>query len=171
MSWTAERVEHLKSLWLSGSSAAEIAKELGNTTRSGVLGKINRLGLCDEDRPPRPELNGRHKSPGHHVLTQRTRSIERPKFPKIPELRVVKAEETEMLREGPVISLLDLTSKGCRWPMGTPGQPTFGFCGADRAHPEKPYCDRHAARAYVSAKKPISLPRGVFLPGSRRSVA
>lgn len=45
MSWTDERVELLKKMWIEGKSASQIAKELGSVTRNAVIGKVHRLGL------------------------------------------------------------------------------------------------------------------------------
>ena len=45
MSWTDDRVEILKKLWVEGQSASQIAKELGGVTRNAVIGKVHRLGL------------------------------------------------------------------------------------------------------------------------------
>lgn len=38
--------------------------------------------------------------------------------------------------------------KSCQWPSGDPGDPDFGYCGADTL-PGKPYCAEHCAVAYV----------------------
>ena len=45
MSWTHERIEHLKKLWEAGHTASNIATELGGITRNAVIGKAHRLGL------------------------------------------------------------------------------------------------------------------------------
>jgi len=45
MTWTGERIALLRSMWLEGRPAGEIAKALGEVTRNAVMGKINRLGL------------------------------------------------------------------------------------------------------------------------------
>jgi GcrA cell cycle regulator len=46
MSWTDEKVEKLKKMWLiDGFSATAIAQKLGGVSRSAVSGKIDRLGL------------------------------------------------------------------------------------------------------------------------------
>jgi hypothetical protein len=45
--WTDERVELMKTMWESGSSASEISKALGGVSRNAVIGKIHRLGLGD----------------------------------------------------------------------------------------------------------------------------
>ena len=54
-----------------------------------------------------------------------------------------------------IISLKALRSGMCRWPEGDPGTQAFNFCGQPIV-PEKPYCAKHCARAYV---KPIKNKR------------
>ena len=49
MSWTDERIERLKTMWTSGSTASQIAEDLGGVSRNAVIGKAHRLGL--EARP------------------------------------------------------------------------------------------------------------------------
>ena len=46
LSWTDERVELLRRLWVEGLSASRIAAELaGGVTRNAVIGKVHRMGL------------------------------------------------------------------------------------------------------------------------------
>lgn len=45
MSWTDERIESLKSMWLDGYTATQIADALGSVSRNAVIGKAHRLGL------------------------------------------------------------------------------------------------------------------------------
>ena len=49
MSWTEERIDRLKAMWTKGSTASQIAEELGGVSRNAVIGKAHRLGL--ESRP------------------------------------------------------------------------------------------------------------------------
>ncbi len=44
-------------------------------------------------------------------------------------------------------SLLDLSDKICKWPMGHPGEPDFHFCGV-QVNPGFPYCVAHCGQAY-----------------------
>jgi GcrA cell cycle regulator len=44
-------------------------------------------------------------------------------------------------------SLLDLSEKICKWPLGHPGEPDFHFCG-DKVNPGFPYCVAHCGHAY-----------------------
>ncbi len=42
-------------------------------------------------------------------------------------------------------SLLDLSDKVCKWPLGHPGEPDFHFCG-EKVNPGFPYCVTHCGR-------------------------
>ena len=45
------------------------------------------------------------------------------------------------------ISLLELTEKTCKWPIGDPVSSEFHFCGRE-SDEGKPYCEFHSRRAY-----------------------
>lgn len=45
------------------------------------------------------------------------------------------------------VTLLDLTDRMCKWPIGHPGEPGFHFCGKP-VEPGMPYCAAHCAEAY-----------------------
>ena len=51
MSWTDERIEKLTKMWESGSTASQIAEELGGVSRNAVIGKAHRLGLKSRPSP------------------------------------------------------------------------------------------------------------------------
>jgi len=44
-------------------------------------------------------------------------------------------------------TLLDLSDRICKWPLGHPGEPDFHFCG-DKVNPGFPYCVAHCGHAY-----------------------
>ena len=44
-------------------------------------------------------------------------------------------------------TLLELSDKVCKWPLGHPGEPDFHFCG-DTVNPGFPYCVQHCGQAY-----------------------
>lgn len=54
MSWTDERIEHLKKMWHEGATASQIADELGGVSRNAVIGKAHRLGLEQRPSPVKP---------------------------------------------------------------------------------------------------------------------
>ena len=45
------------------------------------------------------------------------------------------------------ISLMDLTERTCKWPIGDPATDTFWFCGHE-SEPGKPYCKTHISIAF-----------------------
>lgn len=158
MSWTEERVELLKTLWAQGLSASQIAAQLGEVTRNAVIGKVHRLGL-----------SGRMKSSSSitRVSKPRLRSSLRPSVqPTSFGATALKAEGqlepglAEMLEpaiimpfpapQGENITLMQLSEKTCRWPLGDPSSSEFRFCGCETAAGGS-YCQYHAALAYQPA--------------------
>ncbi|MGY6552271.1 MAG: GcrA family cell cycle regulator [Erythrobacter sp.] len=77
-------------------------------------------------------------------------------IPPAPPRRLVPAKPSPEIADK--TSLLDLSDKVCRWPMGHPGEPDFHFCGQP-VNPGFPYCVEHCGRAYQA-----QLPRGVRRP-------
>ncbi len=77
-------------------------------------------------------------------------------IPPAPPRRLVPAKPSPEIAGK--TSLLDLSDKVCRWPMGHPGEPDFHFCG-EPVNPGFPYCVDHCGRAYQA-----QLPRGVRRP-------
>ena len=51
MSWTDERIERLTKMWEGGSTASQIAEDLGGVSRNAVIGKAHRLGLKARPSP------------------------------------------------------------------------------------------------------------------------
>ncbi|WP_285021253.1 GcrA family cell cycle regulator [Novosphingobium sp. fls2-241-R2A-195] len=216
MSWTDERIEKLTKMWEGGSTASQIADELGGVSRNAVIGKAHRLGLKARPSPvkanekparpapapkkPKPEVTAapepapapaprveapvaRAAAPAPQPPVQRAEpssapAVDAPAAP--PQPRIVSVGPGGFLRQGPgdqqqpippapprrlvpakpspeiadKTSLLDLSDRICRWPMGHPGEPDFHFCG-DKVNPGFPYCVEHCGRAYQA-----QLPRG-----------
>lgn len=77
-------------------------------------------------------------------------------IPPAPPRRLVPAKPSPDIADK--TSLLDLSDRVCRWPMGHPGEPDFHFCG-EKVNPGFPYCVEHCGRAYQA-----QLPRGARRP-------
>jgi GcrA cell cycle regulator len=77
-------------------------------------------------------------------------------IPPAPPRRLVPAKPSPEIADK--TSLLDLTERICKWPMGHPGEPDFHFCG-EAVNPGFPYCVEHCGRAYQA-----QLPRGTRRP-------
>ncbi|WP_199502661.1 GcrA family cell cycle regulator [Qipengyuania sp. YIM B01966] len=77
-------------------------------------------------------------------------------IPPAPPRRLVPAKPSPEIADK--TSLLDLSDRVCRWPMGHPGEADFHFCG-EAVNPGFPYCVEHCGRAYQA-----QLPRGARRP-------
>lgn len=139
--WTDERVEQLKEMHAAGESASKIADALGGgLTRNAVIGRIHRMGLYrpthhhpkGEKRIPRKPREPLKKRINLHCLDMSC-------APNLPQEIVSRP-----------LTLFDLKSHHCRWPVSGDGVATL-FCGADK-HAEFPYCARHCRMAYRKAR-------------------
>jgi GcrA cell cycle regulator len=182
MSWTDERVEALRAMWSEGKSASQIAKELGGVTRNAVIGKVHRLGLSnrvggvggeDENGGFDPVVEGPEperapEAPAPQPAAPRPAGKEavvpaRPKpagqvMPPQPAPSEISAEAlanlAEVAKKARRLSLMQLTERTCKWPVGDPATDDFWFCGLPTV-PGKPYCDTHVAVAFqpMSARR------------------
>ena len=240
MSWTEDRIATLQKMWEGGSTASQIAEELGDVSRNAVIGKAHRLGLKSRPSPVKAgeKKGGKTKSAAKGKSKAAAKPVAKPvrSAPRAAAATDTKANEGApaapppaakaspppaadskpagaaaasqsnaaqpipnpapalpkivsvgpggFLRQGPgdqqppippapprrlvpakpspdiadKTSLLDLSDKVCRWPMGHPGEPDFHFCGAP-VNPGFPYCVEHCGRAFQA-----QLPRGARRP-------
>lgn len=147
MSWTDDRIAKLEKLWLEGKSAAEIAEELGGVTRNAVIGKAHRMGLSGRPSPIKKKKAAESKS---KKATAKKKEAA-PKKKAEPKTRK-KAASSKKEPDKELLTVLDLTDKICKWPIGDPRDDDFHFCG-DFSPPGQPYCDEHIAMAYQSSSK------------------
>ena len=171
MSWTDERVELLKRLWGEGQSASQIAKELGGVTRNAVIGKVHRLGLSNrataaakteaQAKPDtKSETTARRKADpvAKEQDTKPSASLARRQIipagqplPPQPSANEISPEAlakvSEIEKKAKKISLLELTERTCKWPVGDPATPDFWFCGLP-TQSGKPYCEAHVGVAF-----------------------
>ncbi len=144
--WTAERIEQLRSCVAAGMTCSEIAAEIG-VTRNAVIGKIHRLGLSSgrpAGAPARASTNCPPRARHPRVPTQR----------RLLRLAYAHAVLDEAMLNGPVVSirpcsLVEIAERQCRWPIGDPAAAGFVFCGND-AITGFTYCLGHARMAYRS---------------------
>lgn len=79
-------------------------------------------------------------------------------LPPQPSANEVSAEALANVREvekrARKISLMDLTERTCKWPVGDPATEDFWFCGLP-SQAGKPYCEAHVAVAFqpMSARR------------------
>ncbi len=162
--WTDERVEQLKKLWTEGLSASQIAARLGaGVTRNAVIGKVHRLGLAGRGQPQRsaePRAPRKQREPslapragsslprlpnaGNTALKPIMRAATQPRPQALPEPQPLRL--VDLPQDGRV-TILHLSDKTCKWPIGDPGSEEFCFCGHS-PRDGSPYCEYHARLAY-----------------------
>ena len=181
MSWTDDRVEVLKKLWVEGQSASQIAKELGGVTRNAVIGKVHRLGLSNRatsssssksDTKSKTSVKSMSdpKRVSNKTSTSKVNSANSPSEPRsnVTSLRrqIIPAGQplppqpsaneispealarvSEIEKKAKRISLLELTERTCKWPVGDPATEEFWFCGLP-SQAGKPYCEAHVGVAF-----------------------
>ena len=156
MTWTDERVELLKKLWIDGLSASQIAAEMGGVTRNAVIGKVHRLGLSGRAKTANSASSRPKPAPRNTNFQARParngqqRGLVRSRIRVSPERRADGQARVEQRLEAPEplrLELTDLTDQTCKWPIGDPAAADFSFCG----HAPKegsPYCPYHSRVAY-----------------------
>ncbi|MEL4374476.1 GcrA family cell cycle regulator [Brucella cytisi] len=169
MNWTDERVELLKKLWSEGLSASQIAAQLGGVSRNAVIGKVHRLKLSGRGKTttaaprskkvntvaavPRPAA---HHSTGVHTTTMRTATVTKTVGATALQMdyavdavaeRVVKPASDVVVPISRRLSLLQLSERTCKWPIGDPLNEDFHFCGHESGE-SSPYCSYHSRLAF-----------------------
>ena len=172
MSWTDERVEVLKKMWSEGQSASIIAKALGGVTRNAVIGKVHRLGLSNRATSTSSKSSAKSKTSSKAKPTIQTgpsRTVNKSESVRITPPAVRKiipagqplppqpsaneispealAKVSEVEKTAKKISLMELTEKTCKWPVGDPATDDFWFCGLS-VQTGKPYCEAHVSVAF-----------------------
>lgn len=136
--WPAKDVARLKRLTASGMSYGRMARRL-KRTRNQIIGKVHRLGIRDAATPDRVAkdnatllriVNFQRRTPGKGPLAEELMST--------------------VWAPASTIGLDELGEKSCRWPVGDPKSPDFGFCGCEKVR-DMPYCATHARVAYGPA--------------------
>ncbi len=159
--WTDDSVTALRDGWAAGETMTELAslisERFGYVTRSAVAGKLKRVGLPRRrDNVLTKTTNIRTRSP---ELKTQDRAI-RAHFGHVK--RIIKSgkyahravdvvthwedRETPHSPQSQPKTLLELSFRDCRWPIGDPGTRSFHFCGAPEANlaATRPYCLFHA---------------------------
>jgi GcrA cell cycle regulator len=79
-------------------------------------------------------------------------------LPPQPSLNEISPEALASVREvekrAKKLTLMELTERTCKWPIGDPATEDFWFCGLP-SQPGKPYCDAHVGVAFqpMSARR------------------
>ncbi|MAU94985.1 MAG: GcrA cell cycle regulator [Fulvimarina sp.] len=177
MGWTDERVEMLRQLWSEGHSASQIAEKLGGVSRNAVIGKVHRLKLESRIKTVAVEAKPVVAAVAEPVMAaprvvapqvvapqvvaaqvmQQSRPMARTMGATALKVEIhqeIEEEAAPVVRKGGEVvpmmrklSLVQLTERTCKWPIGDPLSPDFHFCG-DHSGDGTPYCAFHAKLAF-----------------------
>ena len=166
--WSLANMALLRDLVAKGQSAGEIAPQLvnergGPMSRNAIIAKCHRLDLS---------LTRLHGWPFNRTATPRIAPVRLPakaalvakvvnpaKLAPAPAPGLTMADvlanaqgvAAEPRHDGVPVGIMELRVDGCKWVLGDPLVPGFGYCGnRQHAGPKKqsPYCGEHHARAY-----------------------
>ncbi len=142
---SAEEIEAVVRLYASGISATAVGSQTGRS-RNSVIGIIHRHaahlkrgGAAPKPKTPKkPPLNAVGRGVGGMIKAR----VEAVRAYVAPVPPVVPSPATKC-------TLMELQAGMCKWPLGDPGTPDFGFCGSTGdMHPNGVYCRHHARLAY-----------------------
>lgn len=150
-SWTEEDDGELRRLLADGQSASMIGAAVGRS-RNSVISRVHRLGLASGRVSVITAWSERKRGPNkrrmEHSAKTPVLAAPPPKIEAAPPAAV--ASEVPVTPPAPsrkLVSFWQLTDRKCKWPLGTPGEPGFGFCGRPRWE-SSPYCGEHCRMAY-----------------------
>jgi hypothetical protein len=159
--WNEERDNALRELWKTETSAREIAKEMGATSRNSVIGRAHRLGLSGQ-RPKVPHLmrgSNMPKPPTDpteipEVIPEIYEPAPKKKYP-VPKLRVVDGNGDGRSYKRNVTLMERRWGDQCAFPTNSGGP--FRFCGA-KVIRGLHYCPECLKKMYQPGKAPVSRP-------------
>jgi GcrA cell cycle regulator len=146
--WTPERLTRARDLWNQGWSAGMIARDLGDTTRNAVIGRMHRdrmkeLGISKRTRTTIPTVGVKRRT----NASANPRKDRRKPMNAIMRPPKVKPEPILLFLVEPTaetaVSLMDLSHRHCRYPVGVATGAGQMFCGADKWAPKSSFCAWH----------------------------
>lgn len=156
----------------------------GGVSRNAVIGKVHRLGLSNrgpngeprEELDPAPEIEPAPEAEAVEEEAPIVEAAARPKEGSVTQMRPkpvagngqslppqpsgseISAEAlanlAEIAKKARRLTLMQLSERTCKWPIGDPATEDFWFCGLPCV-PGKPYCETHVAVAFqpMSARR------------------
>jgi GcrA cell cycle regulator len=177
MSWTDEKVELLRQLWMDGRSASQISAVLGQgLTRNAVIGKVHRLGLAGRAKsssPASPGSSGTPRAAQPRRMAPRAtngggggggssgvstgalssghmvhgNTVMAMMHDTAVEAQPSRVKEDVVVPMSLRVTIVELKEAMCRWPLGDPSSSEFRYCGSP-APGVAPYCSHHGKLAY-----------------------
>ncbi|MDR3473361.1 MAG: GcrA family cell cycle regulator [Devosia sp.] len=167
--WTEAELELVQRRLKESATHSSIAREIGDgVTKNAVIGKAKRMKFEQGGRPARPVSNSvvvarrakgdKNANGGLGRMIGRARAAGAASISEVLTKGMQQGDRVvvskPVIRDSDVvpIPLMALTNQTCRWPLGDPLEPDFGFCGQPIVDGKsildrEPYCARHKRRA------------------------
>jgi GcrA cell cycle regulator len=166
--WTSEMDDLLSALWAQGKSASQIAAEISLRfsvllTKNSIIGRRRRIGQEARQSPinrsggasPRAK-----QKPAAAASTPVGGPSPRTATVLIPLVRMRDTAAAPAEPVPPAFKVVPRVAPArkpvCCWPEGEPGTKSFRFCEA-LALLGRPYCEKHAKRAYTNFRRPADV--------------
>lgn len=149
--WQPEEDERLRELAGQGVIFTRIGAILGRT-RKAVSARAKLIGVRNLSKTVKARRERERKIALTATSTWGRRAVIARAIA-LGELEPCEATDLPPEPNRPVISLQNLHSHHCRWPIGDPGSSDFGFCGESIRDDSVPYCTHHCRIAYVPISK------------------
>lgn len=140
--WTDAENAQLRDLWSKGVTAGQAAKIMGRS-RNAIIGRAHRMRLASRRDPSYKKPRATRKEPRVKLVR---RVCAKPVDDGINAAK--KRFEIAPCQPPFMVGIMDISDAKCRFPIGHPKGPGFGFCG----HPtisDSPYCAGHHALCYL----------------------
>lgn len=148
--WDVARVERLRQLVLAGNTVTEMARIMG-LARS-VVSRVLKRHLPEltvtKTRSLQNRVKPRRRMPPTNGTTRGMGALFRSNAAAVRAYVPPPAEPPPLT----MVDIMELTDAMCKWPIGEPRTPGFGFCGA-AADGAPPYCRYHARLAYQPVER------------------
>ena len=129
---------------------AEVADDLADAPQ---VAEPEQADLPDEDDDDEDDLAPPVMSPARRAIIPAGQPLPpQPSLNEISPEALAKVNEVE--KTARKLTLMELTEKTCKWPVGDPATDNFWFCGL-AVQQGKPYCEAHVGVAFqpMSARR------------------
>ncbi len=132
----------------SGTSPTKVKKSIKRGRPPKVMKETKRRGRPHKAKEPKDSsetIDGQNKPDSLLVENKRSNDSNLKLVSDLSEETLKNLLKVEM--KSKKISLMELTERTCKWPIGDPATDTFWFCGHE-SEPGKPYCKTHISIAF-----------------------
>ena len=139
-------------MWQDGETAQAISNVIGKS-RNAVIGKMNRMGVkrnetsseirTDAEATAESSVSKGSEGEQDTIVQEQTEAEDDDSY----DGELIDPSKIYEINNEPRLSLMYLTNRTCRWPIGDPSTKNFWFCGKQSVI-DKPYCTEHCELAF-----------------------